>query len=167
MTSSIDRPRVGVACLVTRGGQVLLLRRQRSHGAGSWSPPGGHLDFGESVEACAIRETLEETGLRIGAPEFLAVTNDVFASDGKHYITVWMRSESTEGEPAVQDAAEVAEVAWFEPDKLPSPLFLSLANLIGGRSLPVVRWPLCRDGVPLEHAASPAIPVTHEREVRP
>ena len=138
MTAVANPPRVGVACLVTRGGRILLLRRQRSHGAGSWSTPGGHLDFGETPEACAIRETEEESGLRIVAPEFFAITNDIFAEDGKHYITVWMRAEVGEGEPAVRDAAEVAEIGWFDPDALPAPLFLSLANLLAGRSLPPV-----------------------------
>ena len=136
MSETLPRPRVGVACLVTRAGRVLLLRRQRSHGAGSWSPPGGHLDYGETIDACAIRETLEETGLRITEPEFFAITNDVFESDTRHYVTVWMRAESAAGDPSVQDPAEVAEVGWFEPGDLPSPLFLSLANLMAGRSLP-------------------------------
>lgn len=128
-------PRVGVACLVTRAGRMLLLRRQRSHGAGSWSPPGGHLEFGEPPAACAIRETAEETGLRIGEPEFFAVTNDLFVDDGKHYITIWMRAESPEGNPAVIDPSEVADVGWFAADALPTPLFLSLGNLLGGRAL--------------------------------
>ncbi len=128
-------PRVGVACLVTRAGRVLLLRRQRSHGAGSWSPPGGHLEFGETPEACAIRETEEETGLTLYGAEFLAVTNDVFADDGKHYLTIWMHAEIASGEPTVRDPAEVGAVGWFDPEELPTPLFLSLANLIAGRSL--------------------------------
>lgn len=136
MSQASAHPRVGVACLVMRAGQVLLLRRQRSHGAGSWSPPGGHLDFGEAIEACAIRETLEETGLHIADPEFLAITNDVFTDDGRHYITVWMRAASAAGEPAVQDPAEVAQVGWFPPDALPAPLFLSLENLLALRSHP-------------------------------
>ena len=136
MSETLPRPRVGVACLVTRAGRVLLLRRQRSHGAGSWSPPGGHLDYGEAIDACAIRETHEETGLRITGPRFFAITNDVFESEARHYVTVWMRAESTAGDPSVQDPAEVAEVGWFEPDKLPAPLFLSLANLMAGRSFP-------------------------------
>ena len=87
----IDRPMVpgvGVACIVMRAGRVLLIRRQRSHGAGTWSTPGGHLDFGETPTECAIRETEEETGVRVSRVEFLAVTNDVFANAGKHYITV-------------------------------------------------------------------------------
>src|SRR5687768_5483137 len=86
MSETHSNPRVGVACLVTRSGRLLLLKRQRSHGSGSWSPPGGHLDFGETLEACAIRETLEETGLHVADPEFFAITNDIFASDGKHYV---------------------------------------------------------------------------------
>ena len=129
-------PRVGVACVIIRAGRILLMRRQRSHGAGSWSTPGGHLDFGESPEACAIRETNEETGLTIEGAKLFAITNDVFAEEGKHYVTLWMRAGAAQGEPAVRDRAEVAELRWFDPDALPAPLFLSLANLIAGRGLP-------------------------------
>ena len=135
MSDSPGVPRVGVACLVMRAGRVLLLRRQRSHGAGSWSPPGGHLDFGETPEACAIRETAEETGLVVPHVGFFAITNDVFAEDGKHYITIWMRAEVESGEPGVRDPAEVAEVGWFDPAAMPAPLFLSLSNLLAGRQL--------------------------------
>ena len=129
-------PRVGVACIVTRNGRTLLVRRQRSHGAGSWSTPGGHLDFGETPEACAIRETEEETGVRVAHPAFIAITNDLFVDDGKHYITIWMHAESGAGAAVVRDPAEIAEVGWFAFDELPSPLFLSLENLLTGHYLP-------------------------------
>jgi 8-oxo-dGTP diphosphatase len=136
MSSFRNAPAVGVACIVTSAGRVLLIRRQRSHGAGSWSTPGGHLDFGETIAECAIRETAEETGVRLPDVEFVAITNDVFAEDGKHYITVWMRGEAEFDAAGVRDAAEVAEVGWFSPDALPAPLFLSLENLLAGRCLP-------------------------------
>ena len=83
-------PGIGVAILIHRNRQILLLRRKGVHGAGSWSTPGGHLEFGESPEACAIRETREETGLEIHTVRFVALTNDVFAAEEKHYITIWM-----------------------------------------------------------------------------
>ena len=127
---------MGVACIVTRADRVLLIRRQRSHGAGTWSTPGGHLDFGETPAECAIRETEEETGIRVARVEFVAVTNDLFTADGKHYITLWMRGEAAAGAASVRDSAEVAEVGWFATDALPTPLFLSLENLLAGRSLP-------------------------------
>jgi 8-oxo-dGTP diphosphatase len=53
----------GVPCtllFVVRGGEVLLMRKQRGLGAGKVNGPGGKLDPGETPEAGAIRETREE-----------------------------------------------------------------------------------------------------------
>lgn len=135
-SARVALPRVGVACVVMRGGRILLVRRQRSHGAGTWSPPGGHLHFGETPETCAIRETVEETGVTVSRVDFIAITNDIFTDEEKHYITLWMRAEASDGEPAVQDRAEISDVGWFDPGDLPSPRFLSLENFLAGRGLP-------------------------------
>jgi 8-oxo-dGTP diphosphatase len=129
-------PRVGVGVLIARGHRVLLLKRENVHGAGTWSTPGGHLDFGESPEQCAIREVREEVGLNITAVRFRAVTNDLFNVEGKHYITLWMEGESLSGEAVVNAAHEMSEVGWFAWDELPHPLFLSFQNLIDGRCYP-------------------------------
>lgn len=53
----------GIAVIVRNGDRVLLNKRKSVHGAGTWAPIAGHLDFGESLEHCAMRETKEETGL--------------------------------------------------------------------------------------------------------
>lgn len=58
MTTSPTTPRVGVGVIITKDQHVLLLRRHSVHGAGTWSTPGGHLDFGESPEACALPQPL-------------------------------------------------------------------------------------------------------------
>ena len=55
------RPQVGVGVLITKDDLVLLMKRQNSHGDGTWAPPGGHLEYGETPEECAMRETQEET----------------------------------------------------------------------------------------------------------
>lgn len=63
------RPAVGVGVLIFNDKkQMLLGKRKGSHGAGTWCNPGGHLEFGESFEQCAIREVEEETGLKIVDP---------------------------------------------------------------------------------------------------
>src|SRR3954471_12540529 len=110
-------PYVGIGCIVVRDGRLLLVRNQR----GFWSTPGGHMDFGESPDTCAARETLEETGVSVTNLEFVAITNDVLADAGKHYLTVWMRGDAGIASAQISDAAEIAEVGWFSPDQLPRP----------------------------------------------
>ena len=127
---------VGVGCIVMRDGHLLLVRRQGEHGAASWSTPGGHLDFGETPEDCAARETLEETGISVSNVEFVAMTNDFFPEDERHYVTVWMTATADAGAAAIHDPSEIAEVEWFAPLELPEPLFLSFKNLVAGRCYP-------------------------------
>lgn len=128
------RPRVGVGVFVVNGDQILLQRRQNAHGAGTWSCPGGHLEFGESLETCATREVAEETGVQVANLRFLCITNDVFAGEGKHYVTIWLAGRHAAGEPRVNAAYEMTDVGWFSWDALPRPLFLSLENLLSGQS---------------------------------
>jgi 8-oxo-dGTP diphosphatase len=123
--------RVGVAVLIGDGARVLLLRRANVHGAGSWAPPGGHMELGESPEETAVREAKEETGLDLHGVQFRALTNDVFDS-GKHYITLFMEAHSWSGEPRLAAPGEASEIAWFAWDALPEPLFLPFRHLLGG-----------------------------------
>lgn len=72
--------------------EILMGQRLNSLGAGGWSPPGGHLEFGETFEECAIREAFEETGLILSNPEFLALTNNIFQEESKHFIVIFYES---------------------------------------------------------------------------
>ena len=132
----MDRPYVGVAVIIVRDGRVLLLKRKGAHGEGTWAPPGGHLEFGESLEKCAIRETFEETGIVINNVQFVAITNDVFASEQKHYVTVWMEGAPGSGEATVAYPDKVEAVAWASWNALPQPLFLPFQNLLRGKHYP-------------------------------
>jgi len=123
------RTRVGVGVLICRGGHVLLGLRRGSHGAGTWAPPGGHLEFGESAESCARREAAEETGLRLGAVERGPYTVDTFASEGKHYVTLFAVSRDASGEPRVLEPEKCERWEWHAWETLPEPLFAPLASL--------------------------------------
>ena len=126
-------PAVGVAVLVTRAEQVLLLKRQNVHGHGSWCPPGGHLEQGELPEVCARREVEEETGAQIDNIRFIGITNDIFAEYERHYITIWMVGKYQSGEIILGSPYEMSEVRWFAWDDLPEPLFLPFKHLLTGQ----------------------------------
>ena len=71
-------PRVGVAVIVVRDGRVLVgRRRSASHGDGMWQFPGGHLEFGETVEACAAREHLLNIILGSGGGSHVEILGEV------------------------------------------------------------------------------------------
>lgn len=134
-----DGPRVGVGIIIWKGENVLLVRRQGAHGSGTWSTPGGHLDRGETLEQCAVREAREETGVEVDQVRFRAITNDLFEFEDRHYVTVWMEGEYSGGEPVAIATDELSVVEWFHWDELPTPLFLPLENLLAGRCYPSAR----------------------------
>lgn len=133
---SLPHPRVGVAVLVQRDGRVLLGRRQGAHGAGTWALPGGHLEFGESIEGCARRELLEETGLQILSCSLGPYTNDVFEAEGQHYVTLFVLATPGPGEPQVLEPHKCDGWGWFEWSQLPQPLFDPLHALWRGGFVP-------------------------------
>ncbi|MEN9912861.1 MAG: hypothetical protein RLY66_269 [Candidatus Parcubacteria bacterium] len=130
MINSNSNPRVGVAVFIFRDGKFLMCKRKGSHGEGSWSLPGGHLEYGESFMDTARRETLEETGVSVENIRFGAVTNDIFESENKHYVTVWMLSDYSSGEPTILEPHKCTDQAWFDFNSLPEPLFLPWKQLL-------------------------------------
>jgi 8-oxo-dGTP diphosphatase len=129
------RPGVGVGVLICRDDHVLLMKRKGAHGAGTWCPPGGALEHGESPEECAARETKEEVGLEIANVTFIAITNDIFP-EGTHHVTIWMEAGHVVGEPRVCEPAKSSALAWFEWSALPSPRFIPFEHLLQGESYP-------------------------------
>lgn len=122
--------RVGVAVLLLRDGKVLVGKRRGSHGAGSWGLPGGHLEQGESFEECATREVLEETGLAISGVRHAGFTNDVFADEKKHYVTLFVTADAAGGDPQLLEPHKCERWEWRAWDELPTPLFLPLQHLV-------------------------------------
>lgn len=130
MLNESARPKVGVGVLVFDQGRILLGERIGAHGEGTWCPPGGHLEFGETPEACALRELQEETGLVAAQAQPGPWTNDFFEKERKHYVTLFMIVKEFEGLPRVLEPEKCLRWEWFPVERLPDPLFLSIAHLI-------------------------------------
>lgn len=131
------RPKVGVGVAVIKDGKVLLGKRKGSHGEGSWAFPGGHLEFNESLEDCARREVLEETGLAIKNIRKVTYTNDIFPKEGKHYITCYVAADYDKGELQIMEPEKCEQWEWFEWGKFPEPLFIAMQNLLKENINPV------------------------------
>ena len=75
-----------------REGRVVIVQRGTEPLKGQWSVPGGALEIGETLRQCAVREALEETGLRVEAGEVLEVFDAIYAeTDGRtlyHYVLI-------------------------------------------------------------------------------
>ncbi len=125
------RPHVGIGVIVMRGGKVLMGKRKNAHGEGTWAFPGGHLEYGESFDDCAKREVMEETSMTIASPVVKGpYTNAVFENEQKHYVTLYLIAKDVRGEPEVREPDKCEGWAWFDWDKLPSPRFKVMDQMI-------------------------------------
>lgn len=124
-----NRPKVGIATVVVKDGKYLIGKRKGSHGAGDYASPGGHLEYMESIEACAKREVMEETGLEVTNIRFLRLLNMKDYAP-KHYIDVAVLCDWRSGEPKVMEPEKCEGWAWYGIDELPQPLFKSWGSIV-------------------------------------
>ncbi len=120
-TMETAQVRVGIGIMVLREGQILLGRRQGCHGAGEYAWPGGHLEFGETIEECIAREIEEETGLVVHPVRPVSLSNVI--KYGRHYIDIQYLVEYVSGIPQVREPDKVENWAWYSLEALPDPLF--------------------------------------------
>jgi len=124
-----EYPKVGAAVFILKNGKILMLKRKGAHGEGTWGLPGGHLEFGESWEEGVRRETTEEVGVMIANIQFLAVTNDVFEKEERHYVTIFMTADWKSGESVILEPNSANEIGWFTYQTMPKNVFLPIKNL--------------------------------------
>jgi 8-oxo-dGTP diphosphatase len=99
--------------------RLVLVRRKFSPFKGRFALPGGFVEYGETVEAAAARELLEETGLRPKTQRLIGVYSDPRRDPRGHTVSVAFLMTVAGGPPKAGDDAATAEfVAEWRNKKL-------------------------------------------------
>lgn len=113
---------IGVGVVVIKGRDVLLIRRGQAPRQGEWSIPGGRQEFGETVRETAVREVMEETGVRIAHLRLVDVVDVVPPPEERDGRTQWVlvdfRADWVDGEPRAGGDAAAAE--WVPLERVAS-----------------------------------------------
>ncbi len=106
-------PKVVVTVISEMDGKIVMIRRDNEPGRGKWTIPGGFVDRGEVVEEAAVREFLEETGLKTQVTGLVGVYSKPYDAN----ILVVYASRVVGGELAAGQEAQ--EVGLFDLESLP------------------------------------------------
>lgn len=152
-------PRLGVSVCVWRDGQTLLIRRAKAPHAGAWSPVGGMVEWGETLEQAARREVAEEAGIDIRINGLVGTRDLIFADDSgavaTHIVLVVLAADWLSGDLVAGDDADRAE--WARPEDL------GAVTLLPGVLPYVLASRDCRHGRLNPPAVSPTIAPTQPR----
>ncbi len=127
---------VGFGVLIFRDGKILLGKRHSNpakadselRGEGTWTMPGGKLEWGESFEEGARREVLKETSIQLNCVKIICVNND--KNEHAHFVTIGMFSDDFSGEAQVMEPDEIVEWKWFDLNQLPKNIYFPSAKVL-------------------------------------
>ena len=138
MKEVIRKIGVGFGILLVNNNRILLGKRHEDplkadsllNGAGTWTMPGGKLNFSESFADGAYREVLEETGIKINKStiSLISISNDVIET--AHFVTIGLLCNSYKGEAQVMEPDEITTWHWFPFNELPEPLYFPSARIL-------------------------------------
>lgn len=131
--NSIQGVVVGVGVIITNSQGLILIGKRSTKHAPYWSIFGGHLDAGESFEACAIREIKEEVGIDITAPRVFGISNNIntYHQEGKHTVSICLQAQyNGDVEPQIIEQDKCESLMWVNVNELPEPHFEASRNAI-------------------------------------
>jgi len=117
-------PTVDIIIELDGGGIVLIERKNPPYG---WALPGGFVDYGESLEAAALREAREETSLGVTLLRQFHSYSDPARDSRMHTITTVYVARAAGNPVAADDAASIGV---FTRETMPSPLCFDHAQIL-------------------------------------
>jgi ADP-ribose pyrophosphatase YjhB (NUDIX family) len=121
-------PKVAAAVLVIRDGRVLLVRRAGEPFRGLWTLPAGFVNSGEDPAEAAVRECLEETGLRVRLTHIYDIVAGREHPRGADFVIVYEAELISEGKLKPDDDADAVD--WFDRDHLPEIAFRATQKVL-------------------------------------
>ncbi len=118
-------PTVDLIIEVERGTIILIERRNEPLG---WALPGGYVDYGESLEAAALREAREETSLEVDLLGQFHTYSDPSRDPRQHNISTVFIARARDGRPRA--ASDAKNLGVFSRDNLPEPLVFDHAQIL-------------------------------------
>jgi 8-oxo-dGTP diphosphatase len=111
------KPSVTADGIVTRGNEILLIKRGKEPFKGAYALPGGFLNYGERLEDCVVREVLEETGVKASIVDLVGVYSAPDRDPRGHFVTAVFHLQPVSGAVKAGDDASFAD--WVPMDRLP------------------------------------------------
>ena len=106
-------PVVAVGAVSLHEDRLLLVRRGHGPAAGSWSVPGGRVEPYETLHEAVVRETAEETGLRVVVHRFLGwVEHMGEETDGHHYVILDFEVTPLDDPDLLEPGDDAVEALW-------------------------------------------------------
>ena len=112
-TIHYQNPRLVVGCVPEYEGKILLCRRAIEPRKGLWTLPAGFMENGESLQAAAARESMEEALAKVEIGSLVAIVHVLHA----HQVHVMFRARLLD--PEVGAGPESLEVALFDEPDIP------------------------------------------------
>lgn len=119
------KPGLGVGVMILKDGKVLLGLRNPNkekasselNGQGTWTMPGGKVEYMEKLVDAAKRELEEETSLVATSLKLICISDDM--TDTAHYVTAGFLVEEYSGEIKTMEPETILEWKWFDINNLP------------------------------------------------
>ena len=112
---------------ILNGDSILMVEENKSYIKGLLNIPGGHLNDGENIIDGAIRETLEETGLKVNITGLVAVFNAMMSKKQAHLIDFIFVAEVVEDTGSYWKD-EISSIKYYKLSELNVPNNAKLRN---------------------------------------